>query len=101
MRGITITYKYRGDEIAWEQATSDFIAAVDQDPAVAGKFCYQVGVADDGETRFHWGRWEDPETLAHVQAQDYFKIFAAKVREFAGGAPNATGHNIRDKTLGW
>jgi hypothetical protein len=28
--------------------------------------------------------------VAHLQAQDFFKAFAAKVGEFAGGAPNAT-----------
>ncbi|MFW8635004.1 hypothetical protein [Cribrihabitans pelagius] len=58
MRGITITYAYSGDEDAWRQATSEFIAAIDADPAAAGKFTYQVAVADDGETRIHWGRWD-------------------------------------------
>ncbi|MGR3760784.1 hypothetical protein ACUXV3_11735 [Roseobacteraceae bacterium NS-SX3] len=101
MRGITITYAYSGDEDAWRQATSAFIAAVGADLKAAGKFTYQVAVADDGETRVHWGRWDSAETLAHVQSQDYFKTFAERVKEFAGGAPKATGHDIADKTAGW
>ncbi|WP_170333859.1 hypothetical protein [Ruegeria arenilitoris] len=101
MRGITITYSYEGNESAWTDATAAFISAINSDPAAAGKFTYQVAVADDGTTRFHWGRWDSAETLAHVQAQPYFKEFAAKVREFAGGAPHATGHDIFAKTGGW
>ncbi len=101
MRGITITYSYSGDEAAWTRATSDFIDAIDSDPAVAGKFTYQVAVADDGETRIHWGRWDNAETLAHVQSQDYFKTFAAKVRDFAGGAPTAIGHDVKNSSAGW
>lgn len=101
MRGITISYTYSGDEAAWQDATGAFIAAVDADPEAAGRFSYQVAVGDDGKTRVHWGRWDSAETLAHVQSQDYFKTFAGKVKEFAGGAPSATGHDIAAKTGGW
>lgn len=101
MRGITITYTYSGDEDAWRQVTSDFIAAIGADPEAAGRFTYQVAVADDGETRIHWGRWDNAETLSHVQSQDYFKTFAARIKEFAGGAPQAIGHDIMGRTGGW
>ncbi len=101
MRGITISYNFDGDEAEWEAATSTFIAAIDADPDAAGRFTYQVAVADDGVSRFHWGRWDSAETLAHVQAQPYFKAFAEKVRGFAGGAPNAVGHDVKGKTDGW
>ncbi len=101
MRGITITYEYSGDENQWREVMDRFIAAIDNDPRAAGKFTYQVAVADDGRTRFHWGRWDSADTLAHVQSQEYFKEFAGKVREFAGGSPSATGHDISTKTVGW
>ncbi|MGV6805336.1 MAG: hypothetical protein ACWA49_14145 [Ruegeria sp.] len=101
MRGITITYQYDGDEAEWQDATSAFMAAIDADRGAKGRFAYQVAVADDGKTRVHWGRWDTAETLAHVQAQDYFKEFAARVRAFAGGAPSATGHDIVGRTGGW
>lgn len=101
MRGITITYKYSGDEAPWQSAMKDFITAIESDPVIAGKFTYQVAVADDKETRFHWGRWDSAETLAHLQSQEFFKTFAGQVRAFAGGAPSATGHDIAIKTSGW
>jgi hypothetical protein len=101
MRGITITYQYSGPEPEWRAAIDAFIAAIDNDPQIAGRFTYQVAVADDNTTRIHWGRWDQPETLQHLQAQEYFKTFAGKVREFAGGAPTATGHDVVSKTTGW
>ncbi|WP_120634410.1 hypothetical protein [Ruegeria sp. EL01] len=101
MRGVTITYAYDGDEVEWKKTMDAFISAIETDAEVAGKFNYQVAVADDGKSRFHWGRWDSAETLAHVQAQPYFKEFAAKVRDFANGAPNATGHDIKAKSRGW
>lgn len=101
MRGITITYKYSGDETEWKAAIDEFISALDNDADLAGRFTYQVAVADDGETRIHWGRWDSAETLQHMQSQPYFATFAGKVKEFAGGAPNATPHDIVTKTAGW
>lgn len=101
MRGITITYQYDGDEAEWKAAINTFIAAIDNDPAAAGKFTYQVAVADDGVTRYHWGRWDSAETLAHVQSQPYFQAFAPKVKDFAGETLNAVGHDITLKSGGW
>ena len=100
MRGITITYQYDGDEQVWRAAIDGFIGALNNDPVVSDKFSYQVSVADDGKTRIHWGRWDSAETLAHVQAQGYFKTFAAQVGEFSGG-PTVVGANVVAKTGFW
>ena len=101
MRGITISYTYSGDEAAWQAGTGAFIGAVVAEPGGAGGFRYPVAVGGAGTRRVRWGRWDSAETLAHVQSQDYFKTFAGKVKEFAGGAPSATGHDIAAKTGGW
>jgi len=53
MRGITITYKYNGDEAEWQSAIQTFVNAINNDPGAAGRFTYQVAVADDSETRMH------------------------------------------------
>ncbi len=90
MYGILIKYDYDGDEGQWMKAVEEFVAAVDADPALRGKFAYRVNIAADGVGRVHVGSWDGVETLAHLQAQDFFKRFAAKVGEFAGGAPSAT-----------
>lgn len=101
MRAITITYEYDGDEAVWRAAIDGFISALNSDAEIAGKFSYQVSVAEDGKTRIHWGRWDSAETLAHVQSQDYFKVFAPKVGEFSGGGPTATVTNVVTKTASW
>ena len=101
MRGITITYTYDGDEAAWRDTVTTFINAIEKDDRLAGRLLYQVAVADDGKTRFHWGRWDSAETLAHLQAQDFFKTFAGKVQAFAENPPAATGHDTFLKTAGW
>ena len=50
MRGITIRYEYAGAEAPWRDAMETFIAAIQNDPAIAGKFTYQVAVAQRGDT---------------------------------------------------
>ena len=46
MFGILIQYNYDGDEGAWMAAVEEFVAAIDADPALAGKFSYRVNIAD-------------------------------------------------------
>ena len=101
MRTITIWYKYHGPEENWRKVVGDFIAAIDGDPEIAGKLTYQVTIADDGETRIHWGRWDSQETLRVMQSRDYFKAFAQRVKEFAGGQPNSMSSDVVLKTGGW
>ena len=101
MRGITITYQYKGEDAPWRKAIETFITAIENDPRIAGRFTYQVATADDRETRIHWGRWDSQETLSHLQAQGYFKEFSGKVREFAGDTLKPTPHDITLKSAGW
>jgi quinol monooxygenase YgiN len=100
VRTITLRYKFSGPEDEWRKMAGDFIAAVDADAEVAGKFTYQVSVADDRETRIHWGRWDSQETLQKLQSRDYFKAFAARVKELAGQT-DSLATNVVLKTGGW
>lgn len=101
MRSITITYEYSGDESIWRAAVDAFISALDADAAISAKFSYQVSVADNGSTRIHWGRWDNADTLAHMQSQAYFKTFAGKLRELSAGTLATTGTDIVTKTANW
>ncbi len=56
MNGIIIQYKYSGDEAAWENATSDFVAALEADSELDGGFMYMVTKARESDTRTHIGR---------------------------------------------
>ena len=90
MFGILIQYNYEGDEAAWKAAVSEFVTNIDADPKLRGNFSYRVNIAADGIGRVHVGRWDSEDVLAHLQSQDFFKTFAQKVGEFAGGAQQVT-----------
>lgn len=100
MHGITISYDFAGDEADWHTSVNAFIEALNNDPAAAN-FSYQVAVAGNNTTRVHWGRWDSAETLAHVQAQDYFRHFATRIRGFAGGAPNNITMDVAARSDNW
>ncbi len=87
--GILIQYAYSGDETPWKAATEAFVAAIDADDRLRGRFSYQVNVLGDGVGRVHVGRWDDDETLSHLQAQPFFKTFSEAVQGFAGDSLNA------------
>ncbi len=101
MRCITINYRYDGPEDEWRRAIDDFIAALDGDAEVAGRFNYQVATADDGVSRVHWGRWDSAETLKTMQSREYFRVFSERVRDFAGGPPQTLGAEVVLKTKAW
>lgn len=84
MGGLLIEYVYEGDEASWTAAIEAFLGAIAADPKLAGRFRYLVFVKDDGKSRVHVPSWDSPETLAHVQAQPFFKTFTEAVKGFAG-----------------
>ena len=90
MDGLLIEYEYEGDEAAWSETIQSFLRAIAADARAAGRFRYHVFVKPDGKSRAHVPSWDSPETLAHVQAQDYFKTFAAAVQKAAGGTLKTT-----------
>ena len=91
--GICICYEYSGDEPKWQQAIEAFITAIQGDPNTAGAFKYTVSIGKNGTSRVHIGEWDTAETLAAVQATDYFKTFAAAVQNFAGDSLSTTPFN--------
>lgn len=101
MRSITITYEYAGDDAPWRALVDAFISSLDSDTEIPGTFSYQVAVADNGTTRIHWGRWDSPETLSHVQSRDYFKTFAAALKGMAGDTLSPTGTDVVTRTANW
>ncbi len=101
MRSITITYEYSGDDAPWRAAIDGFITALNDDAKIPGTFSYQVAVADNGATRIHWGRWDNADTLAHVQSQDYFKTFAGLLKGMAGDTLSPTGTDVVTRTANW
>ncbi len=90
MYGIVIEYELSGDEAAWRRAVDTFLKNIDGDPALQGKFSYEVNTSNDSGGRVHIGHWDSEETLAHLQSQPFFKEFAGALQDFAGGNLKAT-----------
>ena len=100
MLGITIVYEFDGDETAWEAAISGFISAIDADEELGGRFNYRVHKAREGKRRIHWGWWDKPETVQLLQSRDYFKQFAATLKELAGDTLETTPVQFHAGTAG-
>ncbi|MDP6344510.1 MAG: hypothetical protein QF384_00035 [Alphaproteobacteria bacterium] len=90
MHGIVIEYDLSGDQADWRRAVETFLKHIDDDPRLQGRFRYQVNRLGDGDGRLHIGHWDNEETLAHLQAQPFFRQFAAAIQEFAAEPPKAT-----------
>jgi len=84
MDGILIEYDYAGDENVWRNAVDAFVSNIDADERLRGRFSYRVNTRGDAGSRVHIGTWDSEETLAHLQAQEFFKTFAGQVQSFAG-----------------
>ncbi|HMQ58479.1 MAG TPA: hypothetical protein PKE65_08020 [Rhizobiaceae bacterium] len=93
MRMLTIRYRYSGPEADWRETIDRFIAAVDSDDELAGRFSYEVAIGDDGVERVHWARWSEEMTVKTLQSRDYFKAFSSRLRELAGGTLETFGAN--------
>ncbi len=89
-QGIVIEYDFSGDEQAWRAAVDDFLKEIAADPALAGRFHYEVNVRADGSGRVHVGHWDTEETLAHLQSQPFFARFSSAVQGFADAGLKAT-----------
>ena len=88
--GILIEYELSGDEAAWRQAVDAFIANIDADPRLEGRFSYHVTARGEEGGRVHIGQWDSEETLAHLQSQPWFKEFADVVKASGGDSLKAS-----------
>jgi len=98
MHGIDIQYEFDGDEAEWNEAVTAFVQAIDADADIAGRFTYRVTKAKEGNKRIHWGQWDQPETVQTLQSRDYFKTFAGKLQELAGGTLSPTPVSVLHRT---
>ena len=88
--GILIEYELSGDEAAWRQAVDTFVANIDADPRLQGRFSYIVTARGEEGGRVHVGQWDAEETLAHLQSQPWFKDFSQAVQTSAGDGLKAS-----------
>jgi quinol monooxygenase YgiN len=91
LAGLIIEYEYDNDEDAWGEVIVAFLQNIADDEKLAGRFSYLVmRKADSPTSRVHIPRWDSPDTLAHLQAQPWFKEVAAQIEHFAGDTLKTT-----------
>jgi hypothetical protein len=96
--GIIIEYDYQGDEDTWETAIDTFLDNIGKDSRLSGRFSYTVCKKPEGNGRMHIGRWDVPETVAHLQSQRFFKTFSEAVQNFGSGTLASRNFGIQKQT---
>jgi hypothetical protein len=86
MKHFMIRY-HRKDatEEAWHQDIARFIAALDTDPAVAGKILYRCMKRRGGNDYYHLAAAADDDAIKALQSQEFFKRYNEETRRAGGG----------------
>lgn len=85
MKHFLIKYSLKsGTEDQRKQEMVAFIAAMEKDPAVAGKIAYRCAKVRGTSDYFHVVAAED-DAVAALQSQDYFKRYTDQTKIAAGG----------------
>jgi hypothetical protein len=81
--------KYRRTSVSeqdWHRDIAEFIAALDADPALAGRISYRCMKGREGADYFHLATVGDDQAAKELQGRDFFKRYTEKTRLAAGGA---------------
>jgi hypothetical protein len=90
MKYFLIKYRFQnGSQEAWHQDIAEFIAAVDNEPALQGKISYCCMKSRDGSDYYHLAAAADDQAIKALQACEFFPRYTEKTRLAAGGAVEA------------
>lgn len=90
MKHFLIKYQFKnGSSEDWHREIGRFIAALDSDPACAGKISYRCLKAGDGSGYYHLASVADDEAGKLVQSRDFFAAYKEKTNHFSGGTVTA------------
>ena len=86
MKHFLIKYRSRnGSTEDWHREIKRFIAALDSDPACAGKVSYRCMKAGDGSGYYHLAALADDTTSKLLQTREFFTQYKERTNHFAGG----------------
>ena len=86
MKYFMIRYRRsQGGEADWHQHIVDFIAQLDDDPAVKGKISYRCLKRRDGADYFHIAGAVDEQAIKALQGSAFFPRYNEETRKVAGG----------------
>jgi hypothetical protein len=85
MKHFMITYQFaNGTTEAWHREIRKFISTLD-DPDLKGKISYRCMKNRDDSSYMHLAAAVDEQAIETLQARDFFKLYAEKTRQVAGG----------------
>ena len=85
MKHFLIKYRLQnGSQDTWQQDITEFISALDGDPALQGKIAYRC--MKSGSDYYHLATAMDDQAIKAVQARPFFSRYTEKTKLVAGGA---------------
>ena len=86
MKRFLIKYRLtNGHEEAWRQDIARFVAALDADPALAGRITYRAMKNRDGADYYHLATAIDEEAAKALGRAEFFKAYTELTRRVSGG----------------
>ena len=86
MKHFMIRYRRKdATKDQWHQDIAQFIAALDEDPAVKGKISYRCMKLRDSDDYFHIAGAADDAATKALQQTDFFPRYTARTKYVAGG----------------
>lgn len=70
----------------WHRDIGQFIANLDNDPALAGKISYRCLKVLDRDEYYHFAKPADDQAVKALQERDFFKRYTEKTKLVSGGS---------------
>jgi len=87
MKHFLIKYQFKaGSEEQWHADIARFIAALDADPALAGKITYRCMKHRGGADYYHLATAADDGANKLLQSREFFARYTAQAKFAAGGS---------------
>ena len=87
MKYFMIKYRFTtGSRADWHGEIERFIAALNADPALAGKIAYRCMRRRDGDDYYHIAATADDQATKTLQSRGYFPAYTEATKHAAGGA---------------
>jgi len=91
MQYFLIAYTFKnGSEEAWHQQVKEFIAALENSPATAGKITYRCLKSKKSNAYYHLATAVDEESAKTLGEQAFFKAYTERTEAVAEGDVTVT-----------
>jgi quinol monooxygenase YgiN len=85
MKYFLIKYRFQdGSREAWHREIAEFIAALNADPAIAGKIVYRCMRRRDGDDYYHFAGAADDQAIKALQSLARFAHYTEETKRVSG-----------------